>query len=367
MKEHKTIALVGSTSIHTIRYLMAIAPYFEQIIFITNGPWASTESCPDNVITYTVNFKLLNIGCRKKIANILLKHQIKLVHIQQANSYAYHTLKAIKQYKIKCKTILTTWGSDILVLPKKNIMFKRLVRFNLNHAHIITSDSLYMSEQIRKLAPLAKTIHTINFGIHNYPDSVDMSHKQNIILSNRLHKPLYNIDKIIAAFARFIRDNQQFADYKLVVAASGTESDTLLNLVSDLGIVKSVSFVGMLSYSELIDYYKIARIFISIPSSDATSLSVLEAIGYGCYPILSNIPANLEWVLDGINGRICQNNNALEDYILNVLKTADFEKTAKFNHDLIGQKAVFENNLLKFLNLYTELGFRPATHVCARE
>jgi glycosyltransferase involved in cell wall biosynthesis len=354
MKEY-TIALVGSNSIHTIRYLTAIAPYFEQIIFITNGQWQNDKPCPDNIITYTINFKLLNLRCRRKIADILLKHKIELVHIQQANSYAYHTLKAIRLYKIKCNTILTTWGSDILILPKKSIMFRRMVKFNLNHADIITSDSLYMSEEIRKLAPHSKTIHTINFGIHNYPELVDMNHKQNIILSNRLHKPLYNIDKIVLAFAKLIKGNTQFADYKLVIAASGTETEKLAALVHKLDIENSVSFVGMLSYSELIDYYKIARIFISIPSSDATSLSVLEAIGYGCYPILSNIPANLEWVLDGINGNICQNNEVLDEYILNAIKTADFEKTAKFNHELIGQKAVAENNLAKFISLYSDL------------
>lgn len=354
MKEY-TIALIGSNSIHTIRYLLGIAPYFRQIIFITNESWQANESYPDHITIYPVNFRLLNTACRKKIAEILVKHQIKLVHIQQANSYAYHTLKAIKQYKIKCSTILTTWGSDILVLPKKNIMFKHLVQFNLNQANIITSDSLYMSDQIRKLAPLSKRIHTINFGIQHYPESVDMSHKQNIILSNRLHKPLYNTDKIILAFARLIQNNHRFANYKLVIAASGSETDKLVGLASRLGIIKSVDFVGMLSYTELINYYKIARIFISIPSSDASSLSVLEAIGYGCYPILSNIPANLEWVLDGINGRICQNNDALDSDILDALETADFEKTAIFNHNLIGQKAVFENNLPKFINLYTEL------------
>ncbi len=350
------VALVGSNSIHTIRYLTTIAPYFKQIIFITNGQWQDDKSSPDNIITYTTNFKLLNLRCRRKIADILLKHKIELVHIQQANSYAYHTLKAIRLYKIKCKTILTTWGSDVLVLPKTSIMFKRIVKFNLNHADIITSDSLYMSEEIRKLAARCKTIHTINFGIHNYPDNVDMSQKQNIILSNRLHKPLYNIDKIICAFAKLIKQNKQFADYKLVIAATGTETDKLIDLVNTLGIKNSVNFVGMLSYLELINYYKIARIFISIPSSDATSLSVLEAIGYGCYPILSNIPANLEWVLDGINGNICQNNEVLDEYILNAIKTADFEKTAKFNHDLIGQKAVAENNLAKFISLYENLG-----------
>ncbi|MCC2624756.1 MAG: glycosyl transferase family 1 [Burkholderiales bacterium] len=354
MKED-TIALVGSNSIHTIRYLMAIAPYFKQIVFITNGHWPIPEECPNNIITYTNNFKLLNLSCQRKIANILLKHKIKLVHIQQANSYAYHTLKAIQLYKINCKTILTTWGSDILVLPKKGIIFKRLVKFNLNHTDIITSDSLYMSEEIRKLAPHSKTIHTINFGIHHYPNCVDMSLKQNIILSNRLHKPLYNIDKIIAAFAKLIKNNKHLADYKLIIAASGPQTEYLIDMVNKLGLENSVNFVGMLSYTDLINYYKVARIFISLPSSDATSLSVIEAIGYGCYPILSNIPANLEWVLDGINGSICQNNEALDNYILNALKTVDFEKTAKFNHDLIGQKAIFENNLPKFLNLYDKL------------
>jgi glycosyltransferase involved in cell wall biosynthesis len=108
----------------------------------------------------------------------------------------------------------------------------------------------------------------------------------------------------------------------------------------------------MLSYTELIEYYKQSRIFISIPSSDASSLSVLEAMGYGCYPILSNIPANLEWVLDGINGNICQNLDSLEMSIRYTLENADFDKTAEFNHKLIGQKAVFENNLPKFLELY---------------
>jgi glycosyltransferase involved in cell wall biosynthesis len=351
---NKTIALVGSNSIHTIRYLLAIAPHFKQIIFITNNVWQFDTSCPENVIIYKTNFKLLNLSCRKKIAIILQKHQIKLVHIQQANSYAYHTLKAIKNFKLNCKTILTTWGSDILVLPKKNIFFRHLVKFNLNNAHIITSDSLYMSEQIRGLAPLAKTIYTINFGIQNFPDHVNMHLKQNIILSNRLHKPLYNIDKIISAFARLINNNPHFADYKLIVAATGVETDKLVSLAAELGVAKSVNFVGMLNYSELINYYKIARVFISIPSSDASSLSVLEAMGYGCYPILSNIPANLEWVLDGINGVICQNNNTLETYIKYALENTEFEKTSLFNYDLIRKKAVFENNLTNFINLYTD-------------
>lgn len=354
---YEKLALIGSNSVHTIRYLEAITPHFQQVIFITNEPWQPLKNAGNdeatNILTYTLNFKLLNLACRRQIRDILYQHKIQLVHIQQANSYAWHTLKAIKQYKLCCRVILTTWGSDILVLPAQSAMFRRLVQFNLSNVDIITSDSLYMSEQIKKLTPQAKSIHTINFGMQNFPAQLDLSVKQNIILSNRLHKPLYNIDKIIQGFAAFIKSNLNFANYKLIIAASGIETNNLTKLTKQLGIENSVTFIGMLSYTALIHYYKIAKIFISIPSSDATSLSVLEAMAYGCYPILSNIPANLEWVLDGINGRICQNNSQIEYDIAAALNdTLTLNKAAEFNYELIKQKAVFENNIVRFLELY---------------
>jgi glycosyltransferase involved in cell wall biosynthesis len=350
--KNKILALIGSNSIHTIRYLNAVAPYFDQIIFITNAKWENMDADDINITTYIVDFGLLHFGTHQQIANILQKHNIELVHIQQANSYAFHGLWAIKKSKLKCKTILTTWGSDILILPFKNLLYKHMVKFNLANASIITSGSLYMSAKILSLAPDSAKIYTINFGVKNFPPQLDMNQKQNIILSNRLHKPLYNIDKIINAFAAFIKNNLKYADYKLIIAASGSETANLIGLVNNLCIAKSVDFIGMVSYEKLLEYYKKAKIFISIPDSDSTALSVREAMSYGCYPILSNIPANLESVLDEINGTICQNNNMLTEYILAAVETANLHKTAQFNHDLIAQKAVFEKNLPKFLDLY---------------
>ena len=354
-KINKSIALVASNSIHTIRYLTAIANRFPQIIFITHG--APVVDLPANIISYDIDFRLHNIKSRNKIAAILIKHHVSVIHIQQANSYAYHTLKAIKKSGLHCKTILTTWGSDVLVLPHKNLLFKRMVRFNLSHVDIITSDSLFMSARIRELAPYAKNIYTINFGMQHFPSSLDLTHKQNIILSNRLHKPLYNIDKIIIGFSKLIVDSK-YSDYKLVIAGNGSDTNKLKHLVHRLGLTTQVEFIGMVNYTELINWYRIARLFVSIPSSDATSLSVLEAIGYGCYPILSNLPANLEWVINQINGTICENVAELDQDIISAIETINdaekYQKTAQFNYDLIRQKAVFENNLEKFIALYYE-------------
>lgn len=359
VKLNKNIAIVGSNSIHTIRYIKSIAPYFKQIIFITNStPTESTEDTwPLNIQIYTIDFRVKHFSSHKKIAYIFLKHDINLVHIHQANSYAYHTIKATKRNGIKVKIILTTWGSDILVLPKVNMLFKLLVKYNLAHSDIITSDSLYMSSEITRLVSSVKELHTINYGIQNLPAICNSAQKENIIFSNRLHKTLYNIDKIILGFNQFIKQNPN-SNYKLVIAADGIETNNLKQLVEKLEISNCVTFLGMIGYNELVTWYAKAKIFISIPNTDGTSMSLLEAMSYGCYPILSNIPANLEWVIDDLNGRICQNSTQLVNDIHQAIGfTSDPNKLddiIKFNHDLIKQKGVFRNNLNKFIELYSK-------------
>lgn len=356
MYKTHTLVLVGSNSVHTRRYLEAVIPYFQKIVFITNSINSELEFTANNNVTfYKVNFSLFNLNAASDIFNILNNEQNAIVHIHQANSYAFHTFRAVRRLQTKPQTILTTWGSDILMLPHKNILLKQMVKYNLNNADIITSDSLFMSSIIKKLCPLAQNLYTINFGVKDFRNDLDISIKEDLILSNRLHKKLYNIDKIIIAFKDFVT-KPDFSNYKLVIAANGEETPQLKQLVDKYNLRDKVHFTGMLSYSELISWYQKSKIFISIPDSDATSLSVLEAMSYGCYPILSNLPANLEWVIDGINGSICQNNDNLStnlhDAATICTDTNKYAKLAQFNHNIIKEKAVFSNNINKFLNLY---------------
>jgi glycosyltransferase involved in cell wall biosynthesis len=44
--------------------------------------------------------------------------------------------------------------------------------------------------------------------------------------------------------------------------------------------------------------------FFSILTSDALSVSLLEAMAHGCIPIVSDLPDNREWVEDNKNGII---------------------------------------------------------------
>ena len=44
------------------------------------------------------------------------------------------------------------------------------------------------------------------------------------------------------------------------------------------------------------------NIYLSSALSDTTSVSLLEAIACGLFPIVTNIPANREWIVAGTNG-----------------------------------------------------------------
>ena len=352
---NKIIAIIASNSIHTIRYLNNIYQAFDKIILITNKQIANL---PYNIEQYQINFQFKNIFAYITIANILKQYNIQTIQIHQANSYAFHGIRAIKRYNNACKIILTTWGSDILVLPKQNLISKKIVEFNLKNADIITSDSLYMSYQIRQLVPNIKQLYSINFGIDITHNVVSIADKKNIIFSNRLHKDLYQIDKIIIAFANLIKIDA-YHDYQLIIAGDGPNHQYLQQLSHSLGLTdKEIKFIGFINQQQLVYWYRLAKIFVSIPLSDATSISLLEAMSFGCYPILSNIPANLELVINNINGKINENHQSLTLDMQQAIKQFDNKEEItpiiEQNYNIIKKFGNSKINSQQFIQLFND-------------
>ena len=45
-----------------------------------------------------------------------------------------------------------------------------------------------------------------------------------------------------------------------------------------------------------------ADVFVSVPSSDGTSVALLQAMAAGCFPIVSDLPSQRELIDHGVNG-----------------------------------------------------------------
>lgn len=123
-------------------------------------------------------------------------------------------------------------------------------------------------------------------------------------------------------------------------------------LCKDLQIADKVEFPGWLSHEENYREYAKAMVYVSIPRSDATSVSVLEAMANGCLPVTSDLPAMREWIKQESNGFLIA--DADSDFLTQAM-AVDWEGIQAVNRDLIRQKASREVCLQKFLTLYDQL------------
>jgi len=73
-------------------------------------------------------------------------------------------------------------------------------------------------------------------------------------------------------------------------------------MLSRAGLADRVRFLGQVAYDELPACYRTADVYISASRCDGSSVSLLEAMASGLPAIVSDIPANREWVEPGVNG-----------------------------------------------------------------
>ncbi len=296
-----------------------------------------------------------NINYLKKIKEI--KRMIKEINPDIINAH-YVTSYGFIAALIKDRPlVISTWGSDILVTPKKNFIYKLLTQYSLKKGDLITSDSNNMTKEIKKLTRNHSTVITRPMGIDPNQFNLEGTEKnrEKILLSMRTLCDNSNIDIILKAFKKVLDYDK---DIKLVITNSGEKENEVLQNIKALGIEKSVEFLGFISHEQVIDLLKKSFIFISIPTSDSTSVTLLEAMACGTFPIVSDIPANNEWIVNNTNGLILEDNSEekLNRLIQCVLGNNELVKKARIeNKNIIDNNAIWDDNMRDIKEYYQNL------------
>lgn len=346
-REKYKLLVVAPSGIHLRNFLHRAENPNTIIHIITSKPLIFETSLPVSFVDFSIRNPLKINSTVREIRRVFNEFKPDIIHVHQLNSVAYYTIKALRKYGVPI--VGTAWGSDVLTLPQKGVLLKEMVKYSLRYATAFTSDSIFMAERMRELFPQRNLDITIcNFGV---ADPIYSLPKENIIYTNRLHKPLYRVDKIIIAFKKF-SETPAGKDWKLVVGAVGSETDKLKDLVNTLAISDKVSFVGWLENDDNMKWYAKAKVWASIPSSDATAISLLEAMYNGCFPIVGDLPASHEWIEIGKNGRIVKD---VDSSFFEGIENVDFDLMAKRNKTIIQEKATYAISENKFQNLHRRL------------
>ncbi len=293
---YRYIIFSDGRSIHTLKWIKELVKYFDLYLISLNGVSKDVYNYLEPSKVWILNEKVSAKGSNYKLVLKVMKLKEVVNHIgpKFLNAHylsSYGFLAALLPKK-NWKLIQSTWGTDVLVTPFESRVRYLIAKYALSKADYITADSYFMMDKIKEILREDKPSYIFPFGF----DRVEKEElkKENIIFSNRALKANYNIDKIIKWFR-----NHVSGDYKLYIANTGDMEKRLKKLAGNDSRIKFLGFIDQKSQEEI---YRKAKFYISIPKSDSSSVSLLEAMKYGCIPIVSNIPANREWILNRING-----------------------------------------------------------------
>jgi len=211
--------------------------------------------------------------------------------------------------------VVTCWGSDVLRLGTKSLEHRLGVRLALTSADVVTVGSQHLLHAAVRAGAREDRCVLVGWGVDTArfrPDEFARARVRtdwgfqvrDVVLSTRLHKPLYRIDTIIRAFSLAREENPKLA---LVVAGWGPETEMLEKLVCELGIGEHVRFIGRVSMEDrpsMADVYAGADVFCSIPETDGGPLSVLEAMACELPVVVADIPVMREWISHSRDGYI---------------------------------------------------------------
>lgn len=185
--------------------------------------------------------------------------------------------------------------------------------------------------------------------------SLKISSETTVVFSIRQHEPLYRVSDLVTAFAQFHR---QLPSSILLLAGSGSESENLKELASQLGIADQTRFVGYLAESDLPGWLSMADRYVSTSEVDGTSISLLQAMACGTPVVCSLNVGAATWAIDGITAQTFAVGDI--DGLAEALAKPSSESIVQAASQLVRQQADWSTNMQGLTQAYeiAESSFR---------
>lgn len=291
----RILFFADASSVHTRRWVASAVERGAEAVIITRQPGEVPGARQVIAIRPGSDkgswFKALP-EVRRVVRELSKTFKPDLVHGHYVTSYGMWAAAC----GLSCPKVLTAWGSDILVTPKQSRLMRWVVGWSLRRADLITADSMDMVEEIASYDPTAP-VHQILWGADTDKFTPATPASDFEVVSLRSWERNYNIDLVIEAFARFLT-LRPHSHALLHLLGGGPMEAGLQERVAALRLLQQVRFHGRVGDQAMVQAIQRCRVSVSVPTSDATSVSVLESMACGLPIIATDLPANRQWVTE---------------------------------------------------------------------
>jgi glycosyltransferase involved in cell wall biosynthesis len=309
---------------------------------IVNYDWCGREETTSDLAKLTY----FQMGLRARGFIRALKPDI--VHAHYATSAGLIAwLSGYRPYAV------TIHGSDLLE-RSKSILGAALLRRVLRGAQLVNPVAGHMTGLLREWGVGEDRTLVMPFGIDLrklpfVPRTNRLADGVRLLCTRNLDRPVYDIPTLLHALAKARSQGSQAT----LTLASGAPESSLKELAGQLGIEQAVTFGGGYAIEDLPALMARHDVYVSSSLWDGASVSLMEAMACGLFPLVSDIPANREWLVDRQNALLFApgDRDALAQLILSLPSRREFiEQAVLANRKLAEARADREKNLRTLLD-----------------
>jgi len=239
-------------------------------------------------------------------------------------SNAWLMLRALIRAPVKVVTI----HSARFIRHSRHFLGRFSNRLQLAFANAVFVPSNELHNVVLQLAP-HKGVHPVSNGVdvevfkpHSGDGKVSGG---SMVLCPRRLVPKNGVEFLVEAAPRIV---ERFPQVRIVLAGSGRLLEKLQTRVEELGLKRTVEFLGHVPYAEIPRLYRQAAVVVMPSLVEATSLACLEAMASGCAVVASRVGGLAELIDDGVDGLLVEPANPAQiaDAVCKLLADPDLRR-----------------------------------------
>ncbi|MEW5947048.1 MAG: glycosyltransferase family 4 protein [bacterium] len=237
--------------------------------------------------------------------------------------------------------VVSVAGSDVYDALKSPVL-RRLNAFAFRRADRINAGALHVANMV-----IAYGIPSSKIDV--FPKGVNMSlfsPRENaaaggdpVIICNRRFEKVYDPAVPVEAMPAV---RNRFPGAKLIMIGRGPLKPEVERIVELRGLGGAVEIHDEVPHSLMPGFLAQADLYVSTSLSDGTSVSLLEAMAAGCFPVVTDFPTNREWITDGDNGFLVPpgRHDLLADAVIRAASDPGLTAAARAkNREIVASKA----------------------------
>jgi glycosyltransferase involved in cell wall biosynthesis len=187
-----------------------------------------------------------------------------------------------------------------------NFLTSRMASTAIRGASLVHAWGLSMADTLRRLGATEEKVWVHHRGVLLKRFSYSEPFQEPFIISlvcTRSLFPEYHHNSLLRVL-KVLEDRVGDIKLRLIMIGDGPLIGPLRALQDGLKAKSNVIWAGRLPSSEIGKWLEASDFYVSLSDTEGISSSLLEAMACGCYPIVTDLPGNREWIQDGVNGAL---------------------------------------------------------------